>query len=347
MDKPRNSRISIPFLEEDPIGTKPFIIKRNQIQIPPRDLAPITDKRYRIKQRYEVPFQFFNFGSQLHDSFINHFAKIFAYHRMYSCDVSFNTEQFENEIQEGEYLIGILTTQRKQLPHPNMLDKLQKSENKTQEEMRLSEQRRLETGLTADNRFLDLLFAGSLEIYGFIKNGNRGNKVTNENIYSLLTKIPETETNISIQPKLFNANELNHFLQLAQVTTQKRWQADYQKMLDNRINSLQEELDIRERVINFKISDAQRKIDEETNEQTIRLNYEPVKKRLEEQLLLVKNYFYLRKKYLTDCITARNQIECCCKAVLHLNVKINNSSNNYITRTKNSGDARTYEPAFR
>ena len=318
MDKLRDSRISPPFLLDDPVGVKPFLVRRAKIQIPPRDLVPVR----RGGQRYEIPLQFFNFGSQLHDDFVNHFAEIFRWPKLYTFSITFNNAELLSPIQGGEYCIGILTTQRKSFPHPSLLTDLLKSDNKTQDEMRQIEQRRFETGLIADDRFLDLLYPGTLEIHGFERSEDKKwNPIDSKDIYGLLTQIPKSHT--PHQPtRDIPENFLNRFMQLAKDTAQQSWQCDYQNMLDARVATLQDEFNMREGVLQFKIRELQRKIEEETNQDTIIRNYEPAKKRFQEQLDLARKSVEIRKMYLTDCVGAEHQVECSCKAVIHLSVTI-------------------------
>ena len=333
MEKHREYHTTIPFLEEEPIGAKPFLLKRSKIQIPPRDLVPlfvswdyrhemgyISDIKQDNNERFELPIHFFNFGSQLHDNFINHFAKNFRQPKLYRFSISLKSgTDSSEELPIGDYLIGICTTQRKQIPHPNLLAGLPKSENDTQERMRQTEQRRLETGLSADDRFLDLWFPGSLEIVGFYKNINEWVRVKPERYYKFLTQVPKVKEAVS--PQNIPEEKRNFFTRLAGEATQRRWTEDLTDTLAGRIEILQQELQSRETNLQFNISETQRKIDAETNRDIIVRNYLPTKKRLEEQLHLVHHHFKIRQKYLVDCFEAKKQVECCCKAVLYLRLQ--------------------------
>jgi hypothetical protein len=196
---------------------------------------------------------------------------------------------------------------------------LPKSENKTQEEMRQTEQRHLETGLSADDRFLDLLFPGSLEICGFKKTGTIWSQLKKEILYKFLTQVPTKEQ--TQRPENIPEKFVNHFTQLANEATQRRWSQNLTNKYEHRIKILQDELNIRSNILQYKISDLQRKIANETNQDIIIRNYEPIQKRLEEQLTLIQKHFDIRKEYLTNCIESKNQVECCCKAVLNLSLQ--------------------------
>ncbi|GHT18692.1 hypothetical protein FACS1894189_6880 [Planctomycetales bacterium] len=324
--KAKSSSNVIPVLDREPLSEIPYIVKRSKIQLPPRDLVPITKgkKEHNNQQRYEVPLQFFNFGSPLHDDLVKTFTSVFNLPKLYQFTIQFNTEQFDedSEVESGQYLIGILTTERKRFDHKSLLGGLPKSENKTQDEMRQSEQRRLETGLQADDRFLDLLFPGSLEIHGYKRIDEKWNEVKPEQLYDFLTHLPNVKNQ---DRKKIPSNVLNNLTRLAHKATIDRWQQNFQPLLEERIAALRQELQIREDVLGLKIEEQQRKIDGEANEQTIRLNYEPVKKRLEEMLVIVHKHFEVRQQYLTDSIEAANFPQCVCKAVLRLNVQLINT----------------------
>ncbi|MGL4942090.1 MAG: DEAD/DEAH box helicase family protein [Thermoguttaceae bacterium] len=312
IDKFRDSRTKIPVLEGEPISTIPYVLERKHIQMPPRSLVPISRGRNR-EQRYEVPLQFFNFGSPLHDELIETFAKIFDPPRLCQFTVSYSSN---SKAEAGQYLIGIVTTQRKRLKHESLPDGFSKSDNKTQTEMRKAEQRRLQTGLQADDRFLDLLLPGSLEIHGCQCRDNKWNYIVQEQFDGLLTVLPDRVERV--QPVEIPTKYTENFNGLAQESTKKRWQKDFQPLLESRIKTLQQELQIRIDLLRFKIAEQERKINEETNEQTIRMNYEPAKKRMEEQLILVQRHFDIRTQYLTDSIAAAGSPQCECKTVLHI-----------------------------
>lgn len=309
------SPISIPILEEEPISKVPFILKRTHIQLPPRDFVPID----HYGQRYEVPLQFFNFGSPLHDELVKTFAEFFNKPMLYYFPINLGSKasRKDAEVDEGKYLIGIVTTNREQLKHESLLDELPKSDNKTQSEIRQAQQNRLKTGLQADDRFLDLLLPGGLEIAGF--KGSLSNRIEPEQFYDFLTILPSgmDEHQLREIPPQYK----EQFIHIARESTQKRWQHDFQPLLEERLEILRKELEIRLDLLQFKIKEQERKINEETNEQTIRLTYVPAKKLLEEQLILVQRHFDIRKKYLTESIEKANRPQGDCKAVLYFDVK--------------------------
>ena len=313
----------IPILEGEPLSTIPFVLERKFIQLPPRSLVPISKGHASDKQRYEVPLQFFNFGSPLHDGLVDTFSSFFKTSKYYKFSVQFDAEQFDDdtEVKPGTYLIGISMTERLWCNHPNLLDELQPSENKTLAEMRHFEQRRLETGLQSDDRFLELLLPGRLVIHGFLYDREKWERVPSKRFYDFLITLPQYVFHSESQD-IIPENCLSYFTEAAKKSTFQGWQQDFQTKLKNRFDILAEEFRVRREVLELKIREQQRKIDEETNEQTVRLNYEPVKKRLEEQLTLAERHLYIRKRYLQDNIDAVKSPQCQCKAVIQITVQI-------------------------
>ncbi|MGL6196378.1 MAG: helicase-related protein [Thermoguttaceae bacterium] len=317
--KPRKCPMPIPVLEDEPISKKPFILYRKHIQLPPRDLVPVYPDKEKRGQRYEVPLQFFNFGSQLHDKLVKIFADFFQRPSLYQFSV-LPGKSTSTKVDAGKYLIGICTTDRKREEPKQLLDGLSTSDNKTQSEMRESEEHRFLAGLQSDDRFLDLLFPGGLEIHGY--KDSLSNRIEPEQFYGLLTALPTIKG--ANGPTSIPAQYVEKISNLAIAATQNRWQRDFQsphELLETRLETLRQELQIRIDLIEYKIRVQEEKIKAEKNPQTIRLNYEPVKKLLLEQLLLAKRHFELRKEYLTTSIEMANSPYCECKAVLRIIVQ--------------------------
>ncbi|MDR1925239.1 MAG: DEAD/DEAH box helicase [Planctomycetaceae bacterium] len=321
MKKDWQCDLSLPCLCEEPIPEKPFILKRAHIQMPPRDLVPIYKRYNRDEQRYEVPLQFFNFGGQLHDELVNEFIKLLPQYlfmfRVYINDVA---------IAKGTYLIGIVAANRQQNVHTTYVDELTKdmeqNVTKTQQERRKIECRRLTAGLQADDRFFDLLFPRSLEIHCVRRQGReRWTKVQTDLMYPCLTQIPEID---KYKVKKIPQKLDKYFARLTEKSVNELWHnKDVNKEIEQRIDILAKELRISEELWQLKIEKIQQKINDlrtestRENEDTIKRNYIPELKRLQEHLQLVRNHFEIRKKYLTQTVN----VFCHVSAVLCLAVK--------------------------
>jgi len=328
IDKHNHGNCNIPVLNGEPLSGIPYILKRTQIQIPPRELVPIV----RREQRYDVPLQFFNFGSLLHDGLMEHFAQFLRLPQLFLFSATFNREQLLHypDAKDGEYLAGIASVKRKRREHSMFREKLLtgcgQSGNKTQEEMRQKELRRLENGLTADDRFLDLLFPGSLEILGFAWEDEKWKPLDDLRcIHAFLTCLPET-VNKAETKELSDKRRDNLIDRLKRRPNDDTEKLGKRIKVVDRVEILEREMHVREKVLQIKIENLRRKIEEETNEQTIRLNYQPDKNRLEEQLRLVRRQWDIRKEYLTESQTTIDEPQIECHAIVQFDVKISKPS---------------------
>jgi ATP-dependent helicase HepA len=316
INKLRHNQNPIPCLNEIPIIGKPFILKRVHIQIPPRDLVPIIKGRDENRQRYEVPLQFFNFGGQLHDELVETFIKLLP-HKLLVLTIDIEEEEI---IERGKYLVGIVTTERQRKNPNDIIAKLTQlsvsSIPKTQQEMRRSEFRRLKIGLQADDRFLDILFPGTLEILTFMLINEHAREIKKEKIYPLLTRILKID---SLHEQDISPKHIQRFTEYAKENTLEQWRSNCHvsdKMIEERIIVLENEMRVYEELIQIKIENVTQKITElqtkpsGENERNIRMNYEPDLRRLQEQLQLVHKHFEIRKEYLSQNIDVLCNVRC-------------------------------------
>lgn len=326
-------KIPIPILDDNdrnPIPEVPYVLRRVHIQMPPRDFVPIFRGKGEREQRYEVPYQFFNFGAKLHDELLKNFAallKQFEPPNFVNFSVTFDPVQFVHnpEIKAGKYLVSVATVRRKQLdtngPIERLARGLDKNANKTQEEMRQTECRRLENGLKADDRFLDCLFPGSLVILGYVLRDGRWSRMKElSSFYDFLTCLPESVERF--ETSTIQSDFRTKLTERLVRAIPEQWKSDFTKQIENRIATIEQETRVRKEVLEHKIADRQKRIEEEINEQVIRLNFQPEKARLEEQLLLVRLQHDIRTAFLKESVAATNTPQIQRQLVVHFEVKI-------------------------
>ncbi len=319
IDKHKNCPFPVPALENDPLSKIPYVLKRVHIQMPPRDFVPIFRWEKDEKQRYEVPLQFFNFGSLLHDKLVEYAASFLdplKTTKLLHVNATFRRDQFihDPDAENGRYLVSIAAVTRRHTSHDALVEKLlegcEKNTNKTQEEMRQSESQRLKNGLEADDRFVDELFPGSLEIRGFVWTDNKWSRMKDISAaYDFLTCLPEKVENIDVQSTADDLRE--KLLAFMKKPVAERWRNASAEKVEERIKTLERETQVREEVLRIKIENLRKRIEEETNMQVIRMNYQPEKNRLEEQLSLVRRQLNLRQRFLSEskAATADSEIE--------------------------------------
>ncbi|MDD3585689.1 MAG: helicase-related protein [Thermoguttaceae bacterium] len=302
-------------LQEEPLSVVPYIVHRNAIQLPPREIVPCRD---RCNNEYFIPLQFFNFGSELHDGLIEAFARYFkAPRHLYFQSGS----HFDNGdcITPGLYYITVFVIERERLPHPRLLDELPVTDQKLLRQMRDVEQTRFEAGIEADDRFLDMLMTGGLEIVGHKSTGLRDDRIPNDEMVMLLTTLPP-HLHLASTENGLPSGQMEQHAAIAREATLQRWPCNIEDVLAERAQLLRHEYQMKYDLLSDKITEQNRKITSEASSLTSRLNHEPAKRLYEQQLELAKRHYEFRVKYLQESINKVKTPVCNCKLVLTIKV---------------------------